>query len=71
MSAGNVDELMEIWDEYMTPFESFSPYRSAADLLRTIDATTIGDAPWNQLNISFRGEAGPTSPSWMSDVYAV
>lgn len=71
MSAGNVDELMEIWDGYMAPFESFSPYASAADLLGKVDATTVGDAPWNQLNVSFRGEAGPGSPSWMSDVYEV
>ncbi|EIM87672.1 uncharacterized protein STEHIDRAFT_56247 [Stereum hirsutum FP-91666 SS1] len=71
MSARNVDELMEIWDEYMSPFESFSPYTSARDLLETIDLTTLGDAPWHALNITFSGEAGPTSPSWMSDAYEV
>lgn len=71
MSAGNVNELMEIWDDFMSPYESFAPYQSATHLLDTIDATTLGDAPWHVLNVSFSGEAGVGSPSWMSDVYSV
>lgn len=66
-----MNELMEIWDDFMAPYESFAPYQSASHLLDTIDATSLGDAPWHVLNVSFSGKAGVGSPSWMSDVYSV
>lgn len=71
MSASSVNELMEIWDTYMEPHDAYSPYTGTRELLATIDSSRLGDAPWYQLNITYDGDAGPFSPSWMSASYEV
>lgn len=71
MSASAVNDLMEIWDAYMEPYDAYSPFTGTNDLLATIDATELGDAPWHRLNITYDGPVGPFSPAWMSTSYEV
>ena len=70
MSAGNIDELLDIWAESMENGED-PPFRSHEELYDTIDATWHGDAPWTCLAVSYNGETTPNSPTWQLDEWEV
>jgi hypothetical protein len=63
MSAGNIDELLNIWAESKEN-EGDPPFKSHEHLYETIDATRHGDAPWRCFVVSYNGEASPPCPSW-------
>jgi Plavaka transposase len=68
MSAGDVDELMDIWaikDDDLAPF---SPHEH---MYATIDEIKHGDAPWKSFTISYAGHLGPDPPSWQLQDYQV
>jgi hypothetical protein len=78
MSANRIDELMEIWaiyekarlgyndDETVTP-----PFANTRDLYNVIDATELGDVPWQAFSVKYNGEIPPNAPNWMSTSYEV
>jgi hypothetical protein len=78
MSGNKIDELMEIWaahekarlglddDETVTP-----PFANAPDLYNVIDATELGDVPWQGFAVKYNGEIPPNAPNWMSTSYEV
>ena len=70
MSAGNIDELLDIWAELMENGEE-PPFTSHEDLYETIDATRHGDAPWRCLAVSYNGEATQNCPTWKKDEWEV
>jgi hypothetical protein len=53
MSAGNIDELLDIWAESMEIWNGDPPFSSHEDVYDTIDATRHGDAPWKCLAVSY------------------
>ena len=71
MSAGNIDELLDIWAESMMESGEDPPFKSHEHVYETIDATKHGDAPWNCLVVSYNGEASNTCPSWQMDEWEV
>lgn len=49
------------------------PFNNATDLHETIDATELGEVPWQAFSVSYAGElpsASPT-PAWMTAKYEV
>lgn len=70
MSAGNIDELLDIWAESTETGED-PPFRSHEHVYETIDATQHGDAPWNCLAVSYNGEATHPCPSWQMGEWEV
>ncbi|KAI0691935.1 hypothetical protein BC835DRAFT_1534514 [Cytidiella melzeri] len=71
MSAANQDNLYEILTALMSKHNAQSPFSSAKDMYSTIDAATVGDAPWQCFTTSFAGELGPNLPSWKLKEYEV
>jgi hypothetical protein len=65
MSAGNIDDLLDIWAESMENGDE-PPFLSHEDLYGTIDATRHGDAPWRCLAVSCSGEVNVNSPTWLA-----
>lgn len=70
MSAGNIDDLLDIWAESMENGED-PPFRSHEHVYETIDATQHGDAPWQCLVASYNGESSDSCPSWKKDEWEV
>jgi len=76
MSAGNVDELMELWSSYSSEpsgDNSDAPFYDHKDLQRTIDSITIGDVPWESFEVKYDGNVPETGhiPSWMTKEHHV
>lgn len=72
MPGTEVDELMQIWANSL-PDDHDPPFANHADLYATIDATTLGDAPWQSFSVTYRGalpEHGEI-PLWMLAAYDV
>lgn len=71
MSAGNINELLQIWAATLPPDED-PPFINKRDLHQSIDSIELGDAPWHSFSISFDGEIeeGDTTP-WKHTTYEV
>ncbi len=70
MSAGNIDELLDVWAESMQIGED-PPFCSHDDMYDTIDATRHGDAPWRCFAVSCSGEVDIHSPTWQQDEWEI
>jgi hypothetical protein len=76
MSGNGIDELMEIlaarqWEQYGDDDPS-PPFANARDLYNIIDATELGDVPWQGFAVKYDGEVPVNdAPSWMSTSYDV
>jgi hypothetical protein len=69
MSAGNTDTLMKLLarmqhDQYI--------FKNHSDMCETIDATELGDIPWQRSTLQYQG-AIPVDepPQWMSTEYEI
>jgi hypothetical protein len=78
MSAGDIDELMDIWatskavdDSDSDDSDEISPFLSHEHMYATIDAIKHGDAPWKSFTISYAGHLGPHPPNWQLQDYQV
>jgi hypothetical protein len=73
MSDKKINELMDIWAAYQQDDEGqpSPPFSGAADLYNTIDATELGDVPWQAFSVKFDGDIPDHAPSWMTVSYEV
>ena len=78
MSAGDIDELMDIWatskavdHELDSDCEEISPFSSHEHMNTTIDEIKHGDAAWKSFTISYAGDLGQDPPSWQLQDYQV
>ena len=69
MSAGDVDELMDIWATSNN--DDLSLFSSHEHMYTTIDEIKHGDAPWKLFTVSYAGHLGPDPPSWQLQNYRV
>ena len=72
MPGTEIDEIMQIWANTL-PDDCDPPFANHADLYATIDATTLGDAPWQSFSVTYMGtlpEHGEIPP-WMLTAYDV
>jgi hypothetical protein len=69
MSAGNIDDLLDIWAE--SNENGDPPFKSHEHLYETIDSTKHGDAPWKCLAVSYNGEVSDPCPSWQNGEWEV
>ncbi|EDR00932.1 uncharacterized protein LACBIDRAFT_333636 [Laccaria bicolor S238N-H82] len=63
MSAGNIDELLELWALDKMKSDQLGPFTSYEHMYSSIDAIQLGDAPWKCFT--------PSDPSWKSAEYEV
>jgi hypothetical protein len=72
MSGGDIDTLMSLWKAAMVKHGDDAPFKSHEDLYKTIDATPLGDVPWESFSLSYQGARPPDNvPSWMESGYDV
>jgi hypothetical protein len=75
MSGNGINELMELWAarqlEQYGDDDPSPPFANARDLYNVIDATEIGDVPWQGFSIKYDGEFPDNAPNWMSVPYEV
>jgi Plavaka transposase len=72
MSAGHIDDLLELWAASLARHDDEAPFNSHRDLYETIDSTALGDVQWENFTLRYNnnlpdGEA----PSWMQAEYDV
>lgn len=78
MSDNNINELMEIlalchWElaQYDINENPSPPFVNARDLYNVIDATELGDIPWQGFAVTYDGEVPDNPLNWMSTLYEV
>jgi hypothetical protein len=73
MSGKKIGELMDIWAAYQQDKgdDLDPPFSGAKDLYDTIDATELGDVPWQAFTVQFSGEIPDDVPPWMNASYDV
>lgn len=65
MSGGNIDTLMNLWSDS----GATAPFRNHDDLYNRIDASSVGEAPWDDFTLSYNGELPEEHPEWMTQEY--
>jgi hypothetical protein len=74
MSNRNIDTLLDLWGATLLKHNDTPPFANHSDLLNTIDATPLGDVPWQAFTLNYSGEEVPSPdevPSWMTTKYEV
>lgn len=66
MPGTEIDELMQIWVNTL-PEGQDPPFADHKELYDTIDATILGDAPWQSFSITYAGDlpVHGSIPPWM------
>ncbi|KAI5997456.1 hypothetical protein EDD15DRAFT_2386971 [Pisolithus albus] len=72
MSAGNINELLSLWNAALSGTHGKPIFRDSAEMYKTIDSTPLGDVKWENFHTSYTGER-PTEnvPPWMTDTYDI
>ena len=71
MSAGNIDELLEIWALNMAQADDLGPFSMYEQMYGAIDSISFGDAPWRCFSAGYQGDKAPNHPSWQDAEYDV
>ena len=72
MSAGNIDTLLNLWSTSLFKYGDKPPFASHRDSYNTIDATPLGDMPWERFGVHYNGTQPENNvPSWMDAKYEV
>lgn len=71
MSAGNINELMQLWAATLPPGQD-PPFTNSRDLYESIDTIPLGDIAWQEFKITYTGPRPDDKvPSWMLHEYTV
>ncbi|KAF7292216.1 C2H2-type domain-containing protein [Mycena indigotica] len=70
ISGSNIDELLEIWALDKLKSDEPAPFANADHLYETIDATTLGDAPWKCL-VTDPVSTAADAPEWARRSYEI
>lgn len=70
MSAGNIDKLCDLWGQLLGTTGTWPPFSDHKELFAMIDATPLGDVPWDSFKLKYNGKC-PTEdvPPWMDETY--
>lgn len=71
VSAANIDTLLEIWAQSLAEADGLAPFESHQHMYATIDASVLGDVPWQCLVTGFSGTVDDGAPEWMRTSYEV
>lgn len=70
MPQAQIDTLFDIWAASTGALGGDPPFANHGDLYNTIDATKLGDAPWQSFSAGYTGELPPgDTPPWMLAKY--
>jgi hypothetical protein len=69
MSAGHTNKLMALVAQFG---DGESPFKNYSSLCSTIDASELGDVPWECSTFQYQGEtSGDQVPEWMTTRYEI
>ena len=71
MLAGQINDLLQIITVMNAMTGGEGPFMTHKDLYSMIDATNLGDAPWNHFNLNYQGNKGANPPSWQTKDFTV
>lgn len=72
MPASAIDELLNIWAATQIADGHEPPFKDHKEMYATIDATPLGDVPWDSFNVRYNGELPEGDiPSWMQAEHTV
>lgn len=71
MLVGQINDLLEIITAMNAMTGGEGPFTTHKDLYNMIDATNLGDAPWNHFNLNYQGKQSANSPSWQVEDFTV
>ncbi|KAG6905029.1 hypothetical protein DXG01_005543 [Tephrocybe rancida] len=71
MANPKINDLLQIWAATLRGADREPPFDSANDLHSTIDATLLGDVPWQSFSITYNGDVGEDAPSWQTKSFHV
>ncbi|KAJ7127251.1 hypothetical protein C8R43DRAFT_1074924 [Mycena crocata] len=70
MSSKNIDHLLELWAMSVMKHDEPGPFKNYQHLYETIDATKVGDAPW-QCYQTEPLAVGEDAPAWARQSYEI
>lgn len=70
-SAPNIDTLLSLWAQSVSGSDVSAPFKNHEEMHATIDASTLGDVPWECLETRLSEDINEGSPSWMRTAYEV
>ena len=72
MSASHIDTLLDLWAATLIKHNDAPPFATHDDLYSTIDATPLGDVPWESFSMTYTGDKPAEDvPPWMDSTYDV
>ena len=76
MSQGDTDILLNLINAMLTSHGNHAPFENHSDMHNTIDATTLGEAPWDHFTLSYNGPlpegvSREDIPGWMTEEHEV
>lgn len=72
MSAGNIDDLLELWTASVVELGGDAPFPDHDTLYSTIDDIPLGDVRWESFTMQYNGEKPERNvPTWMNDSHEV
>ncbi|KAG1848127.1 hypothetical protein F4604DRAFT_1545141, partial [Suillus subluteus] len=71
MSNAAADTLFDLMAALLAKHNDSPPFTDHKDLHQVIDATQLGNVPWQGFSVQYTGERPENAPSWMDDEYDV
>ena len=66
MLGGDIDFILSLWEATLISQNNHSPFQNHEDLHAKINATTLGDHPWQKITIQNNKPLPDDPPSWMT-----
>ena len=77
MSAGDINFVTGLWAASLAPHNDSLPFKIAKDIYNTINATPLGNVPWQSFTMNYKGSQpetlGPEGevPPWTTADYNI
>ena len=76
MSEGDTDFLLNLVNALLSSHGDTAPFQNHSDMHTKIDATTLGEAPWEHIKLNYNGPlpegvSWENVPSWMTEEHEV
>ncbi|KAI9434179.1 hypothetical protein H4582DRAFT_2081203 [Lactarius indigo] len=71
VSATNINTLLEIWAQSLAEANQPAPFKSHEHMHAKIDASVLGDVPWQCFVVNLSADVDDHSPEWMRASYEV
>ncbi|KAF8801846.1 hypothetical protein BYT27DRAFT_7215841 [Phlegmacium glaucopus] len=69
----DINFLCQLWAAMLAPHGDSPPFSNYAELYKTIDATSVGGVPWQNVSLSYNTDdpQPKNPPTWMDNEYTI